>query len=73
MKELEDREIRKLNEEIFPYWMKRDVENCLRVKDKKATQLIEFMNQGFCKIEEYRGFIPEFKMILEQGIERLLK
>lgn len=73
MKELEDREIRKLNEEIFPYWMKRDVENCLRVKDKKATQLIEFMNQGFCKIEEYRGFIPEFKMILEQGLERLLK
>ncbi|WP_054739834.1 pyruvate formate lyase family protein [Cellulosilyticum ruminicola] len=73
MKGLKETEVRKLNEDIFPYWMKRDLATYLITNNENTQQLVEFMNQGFCKIEEYRGFIPDFRMILEQGLEKILK
>lgn len=73
MKGLMDEEISLLNEQIFPYWMERDLQTYFEEQCKEVKYLKDFKNQGFCRIEEYRGFVPDFKMILEEGLEALLE
>ena len=71
--ELTAGEVQLLNEQIFPYWMERDFTTYYDEKCKEVKQLKAFKDQGFCEISVYRGFVPDFKRLLDEGLIKLLK
>lgn len=65
-------EVTILNEQVFPYWMERDFTTYYDEKCKEVKQLKPFKDQGFCEISIYRGFVPDFKKLMDEGLIKLL-